>query len=144
MTMGDRIAVMSHGVLQQVGTPEELYTNPANVFVAGFIGSPSMNLVPAGIVEGVGRSGDIVGVRPEHFQLGNGKPGHAHVNALVEVVEYLGDEQLAHLKVRDTLLVAKLPVDPRLEAGQQLDFSVPLQKVRLFDAETQSALPAPA
>ena len=58
MTMGDRIAVMSAGVLQQVGTPEELYTNPRNVFVAGFIGSPAMNLVPAPLVDAGGRRPD--------------------------------------------------------------------------------------
>ena len=54
MTMGDRIAVMSAGILQQVGTPEEVYTNPRNVFVAGFIGSPAMNLVPAPLVDAGG------------------------------------------------------------------------------------------
>src|SRR5256886_11498013 len=60
MTMGDRIAVMRLGVLQQIGTPEQLYTVPQNVFVAGFIGSPAMNLVAAPLVGG-GRSDTIVG-----------------------------------------------------------------------------------
>src|SRR5438105_12460569 len=70
MTMGDRIAVMSKGVLQQIGTPEELYTRPANTFVAKFIGSPSMNLLPsAGL--GLGGAGQLAGFRPEHVQLGN-------------------------------------------------------------------------
>src|SRR5216117_3750696 len=69
MTMGDRIAVMNLGVLQQVGTPEELYENPANMFVAGFIGSPSMNLVPAPLV-GAGGDDRIVGFRPEHIDVG--------------------------------------------------------------------------
>src|SRR5213592_3875323 len=65
MTMGDRIAVMNQGVLQQVGKPEELYEDPANTFVAGFIGSPAMNLVPASLV-GAGGDDRIVGFRPEH------------------------------------------------------------------------------
>src|SRR5213592_923640 len=65
MTMGDRIAVMNLGVLQQVGTPEELYEDPANTFVAGFIGSPAMNLVPASLVD-AGSDDRIVGFRPEH------------------------------------------------------------------------------
>ena len=56
MTMGDRIAVMNHGVLQQIGTPKELYTSPANTFVATFIGSPAMNLLPSGAL-GVGIGG---------------------------------------------------------------------------------------
>src|SRR5438128_1294303 len=65
MTMGDRIAVMRLVILQQIGTPEELYTNPTNMFVAGFIGSPAMNLIPAGVI-GVGSDGQVVGFRPEH------------------------------------------------------------------------------
>jgi len=70
MTMGDRIVVMDHGVLQQAGTPEELYTRPRNLFVAGFIGSPAMNLVPAEKLNGSG-SGRIAGFRPEHVELGH-------------------------------------------------------------------------
>src|SRR5438132_63613 len=75
MTMGDRIVVMNHGVLQQAGTPEELYTQPRNLFVAGFIGSPAMNLVPAGLLNGSG-SGRVAGFRPEHVG-GGGARGDA-------------------------------------------------------------------
>jgi multiple sugar transport system ATP-binding protein len=139
MTMGDRIAVMSKGVLQQIGTPEELYTRPANTFVATFIGSPAMNLVPSGAI-GVGGAGQLVGFRPEHVQLGDGHAGSASYQAAVEVVEYLGDEQLAHLRLGDAELVAKLPVEPRLTAGRQETFSVPLQRVLLFDKESTRAL----
>src|SRR6266699_3707133 len=71
MTMGDRIAVMKLGVLQQVGPPEELYREPRNLFVAGFIGSPAMNLVPATAL-GVGGTDRVAGFRPENVQLGNG------------------------------------------------------------------------
>jgi multiple sugar transport system ATP-binding protein len=139
MTMGDRIAVLSKGVLQQIGTPEDLYTNPANVFVARFIGSPAMNLVPPGML-GVGGVGQLAGFRPEHVLLGNGPAGTASYEAQVEVVEYLGDEQLAHLTLNGTEVVAKLPIDPRLEAGSQQTFSVPLQKVLLFDEESTRAV----
>ncbi len=135
MTMGDRIAVMNLGVLQQVGTPEELYENPTNTFVAGFIGSPAMNLVPAAAV-GAGGESRIVGFRPEHIETaaqGEGIQFHADV----EVVEYLGDEQIAHLRVRDTPLVAKLPVEQRLSMGDSRDFYVTRDKLRFFDAETQ-------
>ncbi|HZT16430.1 MAG TPA: ATP-binding cassette domain-containing protein [Gaiellaceae bacterium] len=138
MTMGDRIAVMSKGVLQQIGTPEELYTKPANTFVATFIGSPSMNLLPSGAI-GVGGLHQLVGFRPEHVQLGNGRPNAASYDALVEVVEYLGDEQLAHLRLGDAAVIAKLPVEPRLQAGSTATFSVPLQRVLLFDAESGRA-----
>jgi multiple sugar transport system ATP-binding protein len=139
MTMGDRIAVMSGGVLQQLGTPEELYTAPTNTFVAPFNGSPAMNLLPSALV-GVGGDGQLAGFRPEHVRLGNGVDGAASYEALVEVVEYLGDEQLAHLRLRDTPLVAKLPVEPRLAAGSAATFSVPHDKVLLFDAESRRAV----
>jgi ABC-type sugar transport system ATPase subunit len=139
MTMGDRIAVMRSGVLQQVGTPEELYTNPVNTFVATFIGSPAMNLIPSGLI-GVGGVGQLVGFRPEHVQLGDARAGAAHYEGLVEVVEYLGDQQLAHLRLRDAGVVVKLPVEPRLEAGRTATFSVPLEKVLLFDADSQQAV----
>jgi multiple sugar transport system ATP-binding protein len=144
MTMGDRIAVMRLGVLQQIGTPEEVYTNPANTFVATFIGSPAMNLLPASTL-GIGpEGGRLAGFRPEHIQLGNGTAAAAHYDAIVEVVEYLGDEQLAHLRVGDAGVVAKLPVDPRLHAGSKQAFSVPLQKVILFDEQSERSLGAAA
>ena len=135
MTMGDRIAVMNLGVLQQVGTPEELYEDPANVYVAGFIGSPAMNLVPAPVVDG-GGAGRTIGFRPEHIDLGTRTGDGLKFNARVEVVEYLGDEQIVHLLIKDTPLVAKLPVDDRVTTGQTYDFSVAQDKLRLFDAES--------
>ena len=143
MTMGDRIAVMRLGVLQQIGTPEDLYKNPANTFVATFIGSPAMNLLPASTL-GIGADGKLAGFRPEHVELGNGSAAAAHYDATVEIVEYLGDEQLAHLRLGDKDVIAKLPVEPRLKAGNQQTFSVPLQKVILFDAETERSLGAAA
>jgi multiple sugar transport system ATP-binding protein len=140
MTMGDRIAVMNLGVLQQIGTPRELYTNPANTFVATFIGSPAMNLIPAGVLGvGIGGAGRLVGFRPEHVQLGNGKPNFAHWLATVEVVQYLGDEQLAYLRLGETEIVAKLPLEARLEPGRKETFAVPIQKLLLFDAENGNA-----
>jgi multiple sugar transport system ATP-binding protein len=139
MTMGDRIAVMSKGVLQQIGSPEELYTRPANTFVAKFIGSPALNLVPSAVI-GVGGTGQLAGFRPEHVQLGNGRAGAAQYQAQVEVVEYLGDEQLAHVRLGEHDVVVKLPVEPRLQAGAQETFSVPLQKVMLFDESSTHAV----
>ena len=77
--MGDRIAVMRQGVLQQVGTPEELYTKPANVFVARFIGSPAMNLVPAR--SSTARDRAVAGFRPEHLVGRNGRADASHFDA---------------------------------------------------------------
>jgi multiple sugar transport system ATP-binding protein len=137
MTMGDRIAVMNFGVLQQVGSPEELYRDPRNLFVAGFIGSPAMNLVPAPTIDGVGGPDRIAGFRPEHVDLANGRPDGIRFDAGVEVVEYLGDEQLVHMTRKDTSLQAKLPVEADVKPGQQLAFVVPRDKLLLFDAETE-------
>jgi ABC-type sugar transport system ATPase subunit len=137
MTMGDRIAVMNLGVLQQVGTPEDVYTNPVNVFVAGFIGSPAMNLVPAALLDGVGGSDRIAGFRPEHIHVGNGRADAIAFTGRVDVVEYLGDEQLVHFSRKDTPLQAKLPVDERLSIGDEREFSVARHNILLFDSETQ-------
>jgi ABC-type sugar transport system ATPase subunit len=139
MTMGDRIAVMSKGVLQQIGTPEELYMRPTNTFVAKFIGSPAMNLLPSAVL-GLGGVGQLAGFRPEHVQLGNSRAGTVHYEATVEVVEYLGDEQLAHARLGDHDIVIKLPVEAQLEAGRQETFSVPLQKVLLFDEQSTNVV----
>jgi multiple sugar transport system ATP-binding protein len=137
MTMGDRIAVMKLGVLQQVGSPEDLYRNPQNVFVAGFIGSPAMNLVPASIIDGVGGNDRIAGFRPEHIELGNGRPDSVSFGARVEVVEYLGDEQLVHMTRNNAALQAKVPVEENVSGGQELTFTVPRDKLLLFDAQTE-------
>jgi multiple sugar transport system ATP-binding protein len=139
MTMGDRIAVMSMGELQQLGTPEELYEHPANTFVARFIGSPAMNVLPSSVL-GVGGTGQLAGFRPEHAELGNGRAGTGTLQASVEVVEYLGDEQLAHLRFGDHEIVVKLPVEPRLQRGEQETISVPLDKVLLFDEASSRAV----
>ncbi|HEX4686054.1 MAG TPA: sn-glycerol-3-phosphate ABC transporter ATP-binding protein UgpC [Nocardioides sp.] len=121
MTLGDRVAVLKRGVLQQLATPRELYTNPCNLFVAGFIGSPPMNFLPA-TVEGnsvkmpfgsvaipeekakkaQGKGLLMAGIRPEHFEdatvMEPGKKGSASTfKAQVDVVEWLGNEAYAYI-----------------------------------------------
>ena len=143
MTMGDRIPVMKLGVLQQVGPPEELYREPRNLFVAGFIGSPAMNLVPAEIMDGVGGAGRIAGFRPEHIDIANGRATDSlDFAARVDVVEYLGDEQLVHLTRQNTPIQAKLPVEDQVGAGQELNLTVPRDKLLLFDAATEERVRA--
>ena len=110
MTMGDRVAVLKDGLLQQVDTPRNLYDNPANAFVAGFIGSPAMNLLNAPIVGGKAMLGNLgiavpaaagteitVGVRPEGFT-----PASDGFHVLVEVVEELGSDAFVYGKPADT------------------------------------------
>jgi multiple sugar transport system ATP-binding protein len=143
MTMGDRIAVMNHGVLQQIGPPVDVYTKPANTFVATFIGSPSMNVMPSDVLDvGIGGSGRLVGFRPEDIELANGRAAgdRAGFDAKVEVIQYLGDEQLVYLELRDKEIVAKLPVEQLLEPGSARSFAVPLAKLHLFDAESGASL----
>jgi multiple sugar transport system ATP-binding protein len=108
--MGDRVAVLKDGLLQQVDTPRNLYDNPANAFVAGFIGSPAMNLLNAPIVGGKAMLGNLgiavpasagneitVGVRPEGFT-----PSSDGFHVLVEVVEELGSDAFVYGKPADT------------------------------------------
>ena len=165
MTMGDRIAVMNAGLLQQAGTPAELYRSPRNVFVAGFIGSPAMNLVPTEaateggrgmlrkgsfavevperIVSGIGRRGGngvIVGFRPEHLDIEARGQDACSIPAEVEVAEYLGDDQLVHLRAGDVSLVAMLPADRTVKAGEKVCLYAPVEKLHLFDAETEEAI----
>jgi ABC-type sugar transport system ATPase subunit len=137
MTMGDRIAVMSGGVIKQLGTPREVYENPRNVFVASFVGSPAMNLVPAPLVD-AGGSGLVAGFRPEHVQVANGaKVDGVRFAGRVDSVEYLGDEQLVHVALADRVVLAKLPTALELAEGEGRDFTVPRSRLFLFDAETE-------
>jgi ABC-type sugar transport system ATPase subunit len=94
-----------------------------------------MNLVPATLV-GAGGDGRIVGFRPEHVDVGTRGDG-IRFHATVDVVEYLGDEQIVHMRVRDTPIVAKLPVEDRVTTGETTEFSVDREKLRPFDADTQ-------
>ncbi len=143
MTMGDRIAVMRDGLLQQIGTPEQVYTQPANTFVATFIGSPAMNLLPAPVL-GLGADSLLAGFRPEHIRVGSAANGSVAFQAGVEVLEYLGDERLAHLRLGEFSLVAKLPVDQHLEPGTAAAFSVARDAVSFFAAETGAATEPPS
>ena len=140
MTMGDRIAVMRAGVLQQVGTPQDLYTNPANVFVGRFIGSPSMNVVEDDVLDGLGESGVLVGFRPEHVDVGSPSADGVSLTARVEVVEYLGDEQLVHLRVGERPLLAKLPIEQVVNPTEERTFAIQRERIHLFDPETEQAV----
>jgi multiple sugar transport system ATP-binding protein len=119
MTLGDRLAVMRDGVLQQVGTPDELYNRPCNVFVAGFIGSPAMNFLAGEVangtlrcplatiplsegLEGTREGRVIVGIRPEDFEdaaLAGENRGGITITALVDVLESTGSDVYAHLSL---------------------------------------------
>jgi multiple sugar transport system ATP-binding protein len=163
MTMGDRIAVMRDGYLQQVGSPPELYTRPVNKFVAGFIGSPAMNFATARADDGALKLGSAtlelsgerakaaaqrkgkdleIGFRPEDLQLANGDaPGGAvRLPAKVEVVEYLGNQELLHADAEGTEIVALVPSERKVQIGDNVEFALAQEKLHIFDPETEESL----
>jgi ABC-type sugar transport system ATPase subunit len=132
MTIGDRIAVLASGTLQQIGTPQEVYDQPANVFVARFLGSPSMNLVPGGGVLG-GASGQTVGVRPEDLHVDVAGP----VTATVVVVESLGSETVLEVRCADgTLLWVRTGPRAPQRPGDEVRLRVDDQRRHVFDTAT--------
>jgi multiple sugar transport system ATP-binding protein len=166
MTMGTRIAVMSEGVLMQVGSPQALYDTPLNKFVAGFIGSPSMNFVDVAIT-GSGSAARLVGpgdwsialpdryrnaagsaegrklvagFRPEHLEIGETAPGVDSFRARADVVEYLGNEELLHVNAADQDVVAIVNSSHRVRPGDIVNLTLPLDKLHLFDSDTGDSL----
>jgi multiple sugar transport system ATP-binding protein len=159
MTMGQRIAVMNDGLLQQVGTPQTLYDHPVNRFVAGFIGSPAMNFVevpvtsgalsepgfsfpiPAKYREPLVSAGPrvVAGFRPEHLDLAE-LADAGTVEGKADVVEYLGNEELLHVSVAGRDIVAIVDSSHRVRPGDVVTLRLPVENLHLFNAETGDAL----
>jgi multiple sugar transport system ATP-binding protein len=165
MTMGDRIAVMNQGQIQQVDTPLEIYNHPANIFVAQFIGSPPMNLIPIQVrspmsivnqlfrvtlsaewesllSQYAGRS-LLMGIRPEHLTLG--LPATKNFHGVVELVEALGNDTYVAVKIldlsqSDLILQVRVAPEKLVTVGEEVWLSVATDKIHLFDAETGLAL----
>ncbi len=169
MTMASRIAVMKDGILQQVDTPQHLYDHPFNVFVAGFIGSPSMNFFDATLVESDGKlevntggfrlevptekSAEwrqfkgrevIFGIRPEDIHSKPFVPPgilESDVSAKVDVTELMGNEIFLYLVTKDSKqFIAR--VDPRVQThpGEELDLAVNMSNAHIFDPKTEVTL----
>ena len=158
MTMADRIVVMKDGYIQQVGSPYELYFNPVNMFVAGFIGEPPMNFVNSkvknGNVEMLGKSISIsplvsddvakkyegkdiaIGFRPEGILLDEVEDAYCFT-ATVELTELLGDNTNVYIKVGDTNLIIKVDPHHTPEMDSEITFYVPYKSTYLFDGETE-------
>ncbi|MGV9676932.1 ABC transporter ATP-binding protein [Nocardia sp. NPDC003482] len=153
MTMATRIALLNAGAVEQVGTPEELYDRPRSTFVAGFLGSPPMNLFPAVVhsrdgglrvrADGVDaalpiadRIDDqpvIAGIRPEQLRL---DPDGGAVHGRVTMVENLGSEELVHVEVGATTLCARAPRPAGARVGEPIGFRVDPAHVHLFDPDS--------
>jgi multiple sugar transport system ATP-binding protein len=165
LSMGDRVVVMLKGHIQQVGTPKELFNSPSNRFVAGFIGSPSMNFVrarvgsegavaagdnfhlilPSGLFAAVARRGldqVWVGIRPEHLKLGHGTPTDDNlIRSVVEVVEPQGSTTIMQLSVGSEIrLIAQFNEQLDREPGTPLTLSVAPESIYLFDPATDESI----
>ena len=138
--MGDRVAVLHQGVVQQIGTPWEAYEEPANTFVATFLGSPPMNLLE--------HDGVIVGFRPEHFRPATAaRPGeHISFRLRLDLVEFLGSEWILYGNLdggrfSGQSIISRLPATiaggvPR-EESRVYDFAVSEQDLKFFDRQTE-------
>jgi multiple sugar transport system ATP-binding protein len=153
MTMGDRIAVIKDGVLQQVAPPREIYDHPANMYVAGFIGSPTMNFVPVHI-EGktatatgfavdlpraIGVENAVLGIRPEGL---TERPieGNPTLDLKVEVVEILGSDQFVFGTVGGDSITARVDPNLNVEPGDQIRLSLDTRRLHAFDPVSEKAL----
>lgn len=148
MTLGDRLMVLNGGYVEQFGTPIELYDNPATLFVAGFIGSPSMNFLPASakttdltlgndatLTSATPANGAVIlGIRPEHLTADPKGP----ISITVALFEHLGANTLLHgtLTGTDTEIVASLPGHVTAQPGSTMTFSAPPDLMHLFDTDT--------
>jgi multiple sugar transport system ATP-binding protein len=153
MTMGDRIAIMNAGILQQVGTPGEIYDHPANIFVAGFVGTPTMNFVPATVQDGVATASGFHVKLPKALPAGKGTLGFrpeavtdrvadpdSAMEMKVDVVERLGSDQFLYGKVAGDTVTAR--IDPRIkvEPGDSIKLGLDTRTMHFFDSETELAL----
>ena len=163
MSMGDRIAILNDGVLEQVGTPEEIYENPKNLFVAGFIGNPPINIIEGTLIE---RNGKIIvefgfssyqlsngieimektktpeimlGIRPENITITKESKDYA-IQAEVDVVEPLGRENIFHLKVNGKPLIAVSITNRDLNVGEKVWISFDTNRIHIFDKISQKKI----
>jgi multiple sugar transport system ATP-binding protein len=149
MTMGDRIAVMREGVLQQVAPPRDIYDNPANMYVAGFIGSPTMNFIPV-TIEGTtarasgfnvnlprppGMDKGILGIRPEALTE-HVPDGQVALDLKVEVAEVLGADQFVYGTVRGDAITARVDPQLKVDPGDRIRLGIDMRRLHLFEATT--------
>ncbi len=132
MTLADRIVLLNEGRIEQVGTPLDLYENPANLFVARFLGSPGINLIPATSLDRT--DAETVGIRPERIRL---TPDQSSAKAAgsVELVEHLGDTSLVHVKVNSgERLIVKLAGVAEQKRGEPVGLDWTDEDALRFDA----------
>ena len=158
LTLADRIAVMRGGIIQQLDAPQTIYNRPSNLFVAGFIGSPSMNFLHGATVDGgrafqfgdtridlagydggavLERSKAILGLRPEHLHIQTEPEAGHTIPAVVEIDEPMGADSLVWLKSGETQMSVRVPVERRLAHGTQVHLKVDISKASIFDTASE-------
>ncbi|KQS78892.1 sugar ABC transporter ATP-binding protein [Rhizobium sp. Leaf384] len=166
MTMADRVVVMNGGLIEQCGPPQHLYHHPATRFVAGFIGSPSMNFLDARLAEVEGHlmvrldgGADLpvpreraaiyadhigrpvtLGIRPEALSAEQLRPGYVPLTARIDLVEPLGPSTMIYFDIGKTTLCASIDPEAGAKAGEEIVLSVNMNQMHLFDAETGMSL----
>ena len=165
MTMADKIVVMKDGIIMQIGSPLDLYNNPDNAFVAGFIGSPPMNFITTTVNTDGNKiildEGDYqleipenfrellipyngkkisFGTRPENFQYSKNHSENKSIIAKVKIVEQLGEEIHLHAVTREGEIIVKLPPTLSFDTDETVYLQPDMDMIRLFDAETGSAI----
>lgn len=159
LTLADRIAVMKGGVIQQLDDPQSIYNRPANLFVAGFIGSPSMNMLKGSVTGGrfvadgmsvdlsrydggamIDRKDAILGVRPEHIVITDTEVPGETIPAVVEIDENLGADSLLWLVSGGQQICVRIPVEGRRMAGTPVHLKLDIAKASLFDSKTEQRI----
>jgi len=154
MTMGDRIAVMRDGVLQQVGPPREIYDRPTNMYVAGFIGSPTMNFLPVTVAghtaaaagfslqlpQAPGVERGVLGIRPEAMSEKPPANGAPQLDMTVEVTEILGADQFVYGSVGGDTMTARVDPQLKVDPGDRIRLSVDMRRLHLFEPTTGKAI----
>ncbi|MGQ3683667.1 MAG: ABC transporter ATP-binding protein [Candidatus Loosdrechtia sp.] len=152
LTLGDRIVIMDKGSLQQAGTPVEIYQKPQNTFIAGFIGAPPMNLIQVKkestysfltgdnsvelSVPVPNKSHLILGIRPEHLTVVPAEKDYI-ISCLVENIEYLGDESIAHIKISPTVMWYAKNITEGIKTGSKAGLLFSQQNIHWFDTITK-------
>jgi multiple sugar transport system ATP-binding protein len=153
MTMGDRIAVMKGGVLQQVAPPREIYEHPVNLFVAGFIGSPTMNFIPVTVRDRIAKASGfdlelpqtpgvekgILGIRPDALSE-KAHDGQYKIDLKVDVVEVLGSDQYVYGTVGGDPIAARVDPQLRVSPGDRVRLGIDTRRLHLFDPDTELAI----
>jgi multiple sugar transport system ATP-binding protein len=139
MGLADKIAVMNLGVLQQYASPQHIYANPANTFVAKFIGAPSMNIVRSGIL-GANGADHLVGFRPENVRMAKGRAGGLNFASRATFVENVSGRKIVHFDLKGEEVLAVFGRNVEVREGENLDLHVAEEDCRRFDAASGKAL----